>query len=98
MIAREFDYKVEDILKPELSKISSIYNDHKIDYQVIVRNIYTEKEKKFLLGKKALQEKGMTLENAKRAKNLRLDIDKPTKSFNEEISRKSFKNREKKYR
>lgn len=98
LIAREFDYEVEDILKPELSKISSIYNDHKIDYQVIVRNVYTEKEKEFLLGKKALQEKGMTLENAKRAKNLRLDIDKPTKSFNEEISRKSFKIREKKYR
>lgn len=98
LLAEDFKEEIEDIFKPEITKISSIYKDEKINCKVIVRNLLTFKEKEFLIGRKALKEKGVCIENAKRVRDIRTEIDSSTKKYNKNISRTSFKVRDKKFR
>ncbi len=86
------------IMNIEKSKISSIYNDKEIGVEVSVRNFLTSKEKELLLRGDALKERGMNEETARRIAKVRIDIDSKTKDYNDAISRRSFKERSKRFR
>lgn len=86
------------VMKTGKGKISSIYKDHEAGYEVSVRNFLSDKEKESLIRGEALKEKGVTESTARRIAVLREDIDSKTKDYSPSISRRSFKDRSKKFR
>lgn len=94
LIAENKTEKVEDIFKPEVEKVSTVYNDETVGYEVAVRNFLTERENLSLLGGDACKEKGLDLLNAERA----VSIDTKLSTSDEKVSRREFKRNKKRFK
>lgn len=98
LIGEKKSTPVENIFKPETEKISTVFKDKKIGYEVAVRNFLTEKEQLMLLKGDALKEKGIDLKDAEKA--LRLDgmLDVNKKDESELLDRSEFKRMKKRFK
>jgi hypothetical protein len=94
---RTKEKNVENIFKPEIEKISTVFPDKKIGYEVAIRNYITKKEADKLIGKEAMREKGIEMEHAERAAKIQKEIQSKERAEESFKNRKAFKDRYKNY-
>lgn len=93
LIAKEFDSEVSDIFKPEITRVSSIYNDSKNGYEITVKNFSTIKEEELLMSGEALKERGIDIKELERLRK-KLDLN----TTNKDVGRKIFKNKGRRFK